>query len=171
LESSQEDAYKYSILVNNEISGGMTPVRKQFSSLLQKKKKKIDNQFQHMIIDLVIQAGEYKCILEMWRSRKRRVNLGGVVTHIFVKFVSFNTTGGNGTLMMLALSNLQQQCQEPICQVKNLEKFRVCLRLQTDLRTIGRSPASPSLARSSGKNHVCNGARRIRRKHSHTEGI
>jgi hypothetical protein len=57
-------------LVNKEISGGMTPVRKQFSSLLQKKKK-IDNQFQHMIIDLVIQAGEYNCILEMWRSRKR----------------------------------------------------------------------------------------------------
>jgi hypothetical protein len=49
--------YKYSILVNKEISGGMTPVRKEFSSLLQKKKK-IDNKFHHMIIDLVIQAGE-----------------------------------------------------------------------------------------------------------------
>lgn len=41
----------------------------------------------------------------------------------------------------------------------------------TDLRTIGRSDASPLLARSSRKNHVCNGARRIRRKYSHTEGI
>lgn len=113
----------------------MTPVRKQFSSLLQKKKK-IDNQFQHMIIDLVRQAGEYKCILEMWRSRKRRVNFGGVVTHIYVKFVSFNTTSGNETLMMLAPSNLQQQCQEHICQVKNLERFGVCLHLQIDVAIV-----------------------------------
>ncbi len=89
-----------------------------------------------MIIDLVIQAGEYKCILEMWRSRKRRVNLGAVVTHIYVKFVSFNTTSGNETLMMLAPSNLQQQCQEHICQVSYLERFRVCLHLQIDVAIV-----------------------------------
>jgi hypothetical protein len=68
--------------------------------------------------------------------KEERVNLGGVGTHKSVKFVSFNTTSGNEALMMLALKFLQPPCQEPICQLKKLESFRVCLHLQIDFAIV-----------------------------------
>jgi hypothetical protein len=141
VEISLEHPYKYSILLNKEISGGMTAVRRQSSSLLQKKKrKKIDNQFQHMIIDRPARRASWTrgrqvhpCLLVPVPPDSQRIaklpdhvqakdllhkRCGGqgrlewlvgsrVVTHKYVKFVSFKTTSGNETLMMLSPCNLQ----------------------------------------------------------------
>ncbi len=106
VETSLEHPYKYSILLNKEISGGMTAVRRQSSSLLQKKKKKkkkIDNQFQHMIIDRPARHASWTrgrqvhpCLLVPVPPDSQRV--AKLPDHVQAKDLLHKRCGGQGRL-------------------------------------------------------------------------